>query len=276
MSRSNNTEIQNPSTKWIQWSGSKGILEVYNKETKANEELPMPFTFILLDELHTIKGFNEASEKGIYSNEVKDLKKQPLNVRIGKETIELGLYENIKDVVKVKGGKYSKSCYIAYFDENKELKIGNIMMTGSSLAGGKYKDEKKNEVEIGGWMDFVSKNKNEVYKKAVVVTLEERICVKGANKYRVPKFALKEVSEQTNAKAESLDKELQEYLKAYFANQNVSVAEHQSESIVKTEVQEQQTAPQNHYENLGFPTPSREEIVNRGSDNIIDDDSMPF
>jgi hypothetical protein len=272
MSRSNNTEIVNPSTKWIQWSGSKGILEVYNKETKENEELSMPFTFILLDELHTIKGFNEASEKGIYSNEIKDLKKQPLNVRMGKETIELGLYENIKDAVKVKGGKYSKSCYIAYFDENKVLRIGNIMMTGSSLAGGKYKDENKNEIEIGGWMDFVSKNKNEVYKKAIVVTLEERVCVKGANKYRVPKFTLKEISEETNKKATLLDIELQEYLKAYFHNQSVTPTEVVEDLIT----QESEQEIKNSVPHVYGEARTMEQIQQANNPAHIGDDEMPF
>jgi hypothetical protein len=231
----------------------------------------MPFTFILLDELHTIKGFNEASEKSIYSNEVKDLKNQKLNVRMGKETIELGLYDEIKDAVKVKGGKYSKSCYIAYFDENRLLRIGNIMMTGSSLAGGKYKDENKNEIEIGGWMDFVSKNKNEVYKKAIVVTLEERVCVKGANKYRVPKFTLKEISEETNKKANLLDIELQDYLKAYFHKQSTNTEVVEDLITQETEREIKSSDPHIYGE-----ARTKEDIQQSNNPGHIGNDDLPF
>lgn len=269
MSRSNNTEIQNPSTKWIQWSGSEGQLEVYNKETKVNDALPMPFHFLLLDELHTIKGFSESDNKGIYSNEIKDLKTQKLNVRIGKNTLEIGLYEDIKDAVKVKGGKYAKSCYIAYVDNDKVMKIGNIMMTGSSLAGGKYKDANKTEIEVGGWMDFVSKNKNEIYKNSIVMELHEQVCVKGANKYRIPKFKLVPITKpETETKAQELDKELQEYLKVYFANQGQS--NQSTEPHVEAEEQEQ--------EEKSFQERKQEIIENnRVPDNLPDGvDSLPF
>ena len=225
MSRSNYTQIENPSQRWFQWSGSTGTLSYYDKEKKENIDVPLPFTFLFLDSCHTIKGFDDNTKLGIYSNEVKDLSKQVLTVKKGKDVLEHGLYKEIKDSIRAGGGKYAQSTYIAYKDANGKLQVGNIMFIGSSLAGGEHKLSKSEVVAVDGWMRFSSKNMAAINKGAVVMTKDERILTKGASKYFAPKFAIVPVSEATHKEAELLDEGLQAYLASYFERTQSAVPE---------------------------------------------------
>ena len=42
--------IQNPCTKWFKWAGSTGQVMHYDKITKQNVEVELPFTFFLLED----------------------------------------------------------------------------------------------------------------------------------------------------------------------------------------------------------------------------------
>lgn len=226
MSRSQK-EITNPCQKWFQWAGSTGELYYYDKEQKEKVKIKMPFTFLILDRLATIKGFDESAGTGIYSNEVKSTVTEILNVRCGTETIASGVYKDIKDKVVARGGGYAQSCYIAFKDGDK-LIIGNIMMTGSSLSGGIHKpeDKEKKDIEVNGWLGFSKTHKNEIESKAISVTKDERVCTKGATRYYAPKFKIEDISDATNKEAEALDIELQEYFSEYLKrNKSVEVEE---------------------------------------------------
>jgi len=207
MSLSNPTERAiNPAKKWFQWdSDSKGF-KYYDKEAPhptdaarkgANILVPLPFRFIVLDTLHTIGGFSDADSCGIYSNEIRDIKKENLSIRIKKAVVASGLYEAIKG--KVTGSRYAQSLYIAYFDEKKELQIGNIKIEGSSL---------------GPWIEFCKKN-NPI--GTVTSVSESRYFEKNKKvNWNEPVFASGKLSPETLAKAIELDKVLQSYLVAYF------------------------------------------------------------
>jgi hypothetical protein len=211
-------QLVNPCNRWFSWAGSTGELYYYDKETKSKVKVETPFTFLLLDTLATVKGYDEGSGKGIYSNEVRNTQEQKLNVRCGNETIAMGLYKEIKDKIVSKGGGYASSCYIAYKDESGNLRIGNILMSGSSLSGGTHKpaDKKLKDVEIDGWLTFSKNNKGDIFKKAVTMTKDERMCVKGATKYYAPKFKIVDITAETDNMAIALNKELQAYLSEYF------------------------------------------------------------
>lgn len=227
MSRNNDTNtLENPATRFFEWSGSDGSISYYDKEAKQKVQVKLPFTFMLLDELTTITGFNESANAGIYSNEIKDMATQKLNVRCGKNTtMALGLYKDIKDSIGNSGGRYTKSCYIAFKDEEtKELVIGNIKFSGSSFGGGSYKDEKKNEIKVKAWIDFFADNRKTIYKGAITISKNPQVCVKGATKFYCPSFALKDISPETDAKAGELCTIVEEYHKQYFEN-----AGHQTE-----------------------------------------------
>ncbi len=217
MSLSNNNEVQNPSTRWFQWSGSEGILSYYDKEKKENIPVLLPFKFIVLDLLHTIKGYDQASKSGVYSNEVKDLSTERLNVRLGRESVAIGIYNVIKDKIKANSGKYAQSCYIAYKGDDGSMQIGNIMFVGSSLSGGKHMIDKKTEKPIDGWIEFSKKNKSKLNKSTITIEKNPDICTNGATKFYAPLFDIAPLDERVLKVAIDLDIELQGYLKAYIS-----------------------------------------------------------
>jgi hypothetical protein len=209
--------IQNPCSKWFKWAGSTGTVQYYDKETKQNVEVALPFTFLLLDVLSTVKGYDEGSKSSIWSNEVRDIKNSIMTIKIGSEVLASGHYQDIKAAAIAKGGGYAASCYIAFKDESGKLVIGNMTMTGSSLGGGVHKpaDKKMKDEEVGAWIEFTKNHKNEIYKKAIQVNKDERVCTQGATKFFCPKFTLIDTNPETDKAAIELNNELQSYLETY-------------------------------------------------------------
>lgn len=176
-------------------------MKYYDKSKKENVLLKDGMTFILLDELSTIRGWHDASESGIYSNEVRDTREQTFLVKAFKGgPLAEGLYSAIKDRVGAVGGYFVSSNYIA-FREGSELMIGAIQFHGAALRA---------------WMEFRKESKGELYKQAIKIKgfTEGK---KGKIVFRVPNFFLVPVSEETNKEAIELDQVVQTYLKAYFA-----------------------------------------------------------
>jgi len=280
-------QITNPSQKWLKWSGSTGSLSYYDKEKKENVEVEMPFTFLLLDTFTTIKGYNEDSKEGIYSNEVKDTTKQVLNVRCGKETVAKGLYQDIKEKVVALGGGYAQSAYIAYKEENGELAIGNITFSGSSFGGGIHKPADKNmkDVEVGGWLAFTKANAANLYKKAVVIQgKDDRICTNGAVKFYAPSFKLVDVAPETDAKAIALTQDLKAYMNEYFkksasVEEEEQVAKQVQEAHQRTHGDAQEGFTEMEKAHFGTATEEFNDELPSGGllpNEVVDDDSLPF
>jgi hypothetical protein len=203
MSRSENNEIKNPGTRFFQWSGSDGRVKFYDKETKENVFVDLPFTFLVLDKLVTITGYSDEDQSGIWSNEIRNTRFDELTVRTKKGIVKKGLYEEVKTVV---GAKFAQSVYIAFKDDSGNLSIGNFKMSGCA---------------VSAWIEF-SKGKD-IYSGAVkIVSSEEG--KKGATKFFSPVFELSKVSDETNAAAEELDKQLQDYLRVYLNRKEEAVA----------------------------------------------------
>ncbi len=239
MSRSNPTSnVTNPSNRFINWDGSEGVLFWYDRTIKstvkgekdgANVEMKPDFTFILLDQLSTIKGFHEKSKSGIYSNEVRDTRSDVLVVKAFKGgEIASGVYAQIKDRVVVSGGKFTANCYIAFRagKDDKKLTLGAIQFHGAALRS---------------WMDFSKANRSDLYKKAIHLKGfgEETIgSGKKAVTYRFPKFAIKDLSEDTEKEATEIDATvLQPYLKEYFSRTKGTQAAANSETVAGGTVQ---------------------------------------
>lgn len=221
MSRSNPNEgVRNPATRWFTWAGGgdQGYVEWYDKDAKQNVKMESPFTFLLLDELSTVKGWHEGSESAIYANEVRDLRQETLLVRSFKGgELASGLYTDIKDKVSARGGHYHGSVYIAYKDGD-ELKIGNLGLKGAALSA---------------WMDFKKSapSKKNAEGKSLKAYFIDAVVVngfadgkKGGTKFRTPTFALKSVGDETNAKAMGLDAELQAFLADYLKRPKAQAA----------------------------------------------------
>lgn len=197
MSRSNPT-IENPSQRWHEWKGSTGKVYYWDKEQSKEIPVGPPFSFLMLDIMTTIRGYSEKWGDGIYANEIRSLD-QNLKVKTyNGNLIAEGKYDNIKDTIKANGGKFAKSVYLAFYDENQQLQIGNFMFVGASL---------------GAWIEFEKKvGRRSLEQGAVVITgaTQEQT---GKTKYFVPTISLKQdVSDEAQQRAIEMDKELQEYL----------------------------------------------------------------
>lgn len=200
MSRSNpNVNASNPAVRWFEWNGEKGNVRYYDKDKKENVDVVLPFTFLLLDELASVRGWDDASESGIYSNEVRDTTKDVLVVKSFKGgTIAEGYYKAIKDRVNTRGASFVANCYIAT-KINDVLTLCSLRFKGSAL---------------GAWMEFRKAQRSGLYDSAVRITgfTEGK---KGRITFRMPAFELKATSPETNDAALALDEELQTFLTAY-------------------------------------------------------------
>jgi hypothetical protein len=242
MSRSNPTDNSpNPAKRWFEWDGSTGKLRYYDKAAKENVVIGDKFTFMLLDQLATVKGWHDASESGIYANEVKDTRSEPLVVKAFsmKEPIAEGFYKSIRDRVIAAGGHFTTNCYIAFRNGGDELEIGSLQFKGAALSA---------------WMDFSKDNRAALFDKAIRIDGANE-GKKGKITFYTPKFALNTVSDDANQQAVELDKQLQEYLKGYFS---------------RTRVEQAAPPPQSHEEPEHYPEPiSRSEPQD-------DEDEIPF
>ena len=160
----NQTEgSKNPATKFLQWKSNDKSFAYYDKTKSENIQVELPFKFQFLEHFHTIKGWNDASESGIYSNEVKFISKEPLTVKAFKRSgnIAEGLYSDIKPNVQSAGGHYSRSVYV--IDESGN--IINLQLKGAVVSAySDFMNENENQIE-GAWMTV---NKAEDKKKGSV------------------------------------------------------------------------------------------------------------
>lgn len=184
-----------------------GYFEYFDGEKKVKQ--PLPFRFIPLEILATIKGFDKANACGIFSNEIKYTKEQPLTVRSWKGgEIAKGLYQDIIGEVDQWGGKYCKSVYIGFFIDD-ELVICNIQVHGAALFPFMEYENGSKEKGIVAHKNLTSKGAMQVKSFALKTT--------GSNTYAEPVFEELEITPETDAKAKELDVKLQEYLTYYFA-----------------------------------------------------------
>lgn len=202
MSRSNPTEnAPHPCTRWIEWDGSNGEFRYYDKDQKKNVSLTDSLTFILLDQVSTIKGWHDASDSGIFSNEIRDINQDVLVVKAFKGgTLAEGTYKSIRDRVIAHGGYFVSNLYVA-IKSGDELAIASVQFKGAALSS---------------WMEFSKQHRADLYKKAIRCKgfVEGK---KGKITFRTPVFHLADVSPETDAKAIECDKVLQEFLKGYFS-----------------------------------------------------------
>ena len=203
MSRSKPTDTSpNPAKKWYEWQGEKGVLRYYDKVRCENVLEPIPFTFLLLDQLSTIKGWHKESDSGIYANEVRDTRSEVFVVKAFKGgVLAEGFYKDIRDSVIAQGGHFASNCYIAV-KENGDLALASIQFKGSALKE---------------WMAFTGdkKNRKQLYKQAVRIKgFKEG--KQGKVIFRTPMFELVSISAEADTQAMVLDGVLQDYLALYF------------------------------------------------------------
>ncbi len=201
------TPQSNPATKFIDWKSNDKCFSYYDKAKSENVQIHLPFKFLVLDELHTIKGWNDVTSSGIFSNEVKFISKEPLTVKPFKgNEIAKGLYKDIKEKVQSAGGHYVKSVYIMLDDGT----LANLQLKGSA---------------VQKWGDFTQKTRNRLPDEWVIVSkaVEGK---KGAVKFTMPDFAFdKSLSESEAQMADEVFNTLETYLKAYLIKAEPDVNE---------------------------------------------------
>jgi hypothetical protein len=244
MSRSNPNEnsTPNPAARWFEWNGELGIVRYYDKIAKKNVDVGDDFTFILLDQLGSVRGWHDASDSGIYSNEVKDTRQEAMVVKSFKGgTLVEGIYKDIKDRVNAVGGQFVANCYIACKNGGNTLEIASLRFKGAAL---------------GAWMEFGKNHRADLYKKAVRIKgyTEGK---KGRITFRMPVLSLVDLSPETDKQAIALDATLQEFLKSYFKRTKVDQVEVHNE-------------PERRGDEYAQPPPPSEPITE------LTDDDIPF
>lgn len=193
-------ENPNPAHRFLEWKSEKKCFSYYDKEIQKNVEVPLPLTFLTLKEMHTVKGWNDASESAIFSNEVKYIGNETLNVRSFKGgDIAKGLYKDIRTAVKDAGGHYVKSIYIM----TKDGEIWNVQLKGSA---------------VQSWGEFTNKSRTRLSDEWVTVyDAEDR--KKGRINYTVPLFKFDtSLSTDEGSIADQVYATLDMYMKAYLAS----------------------------------------------------------
>lgn len=202
MSRSApDTNVKNPAVRYFEWKGKTGNFSWYDKEKEVNVAMKLPFTFIVLDRTSSVRGYSKKLKTGFYSNEIRDSRAEPLLVKSFSDNkiVTQGLWNDIRDTVIARGGKFTLCVYIAFKDKD-TLKIGCIQMSASSM---------------GPWFEFEKAHRKAIYEKAIQVKSSKKT-INGDNEYLEPVYSLLDISPETNAAALELDKELQAYFASYF------------------------------------------------------------
>ena len=205
----------NPATKFIEWKSNDKAFEYYDKETQKKVSIPLPFKFLVLDELHAVKGWNDATSSGIYSNEVKFISKEIMTVKPFKgNEIAKGLYKDIKEKIVAAGGHYVKSVYIMLEDGS----LANLQLKGSS---------------VQAWGEFTQKTRSRLPEEWVIVKTAKD-GKKGAVKFSMPDFSFeRSLSDVENEQADACFDVLEAYLKAYLVKSEPVI-----EEVIEEEVED--------------------------------------
>lgn len=229
MSKSN-PKLTNPASKFIEFAGDQGEFHYYDRDLEKKVPVPMPIYFVVLDELSTISGFNDKHQSKIYSNEVKFIGKDILNVRSFKGGISIkGIYGDIKGSIIIEGGKYTKSIYAMWIKGKNDYELVNFQLKGASLAG-------TGENSRAGWM-----NKSFDIEKYGVCVKETDHGTKGKTKYQSPVFNKFNLTPDVNLASIEMDKKLQVYLNTYL-NQKI-----EKEASDNTPLDELEPLPQEDF-----------------------------
>tara|TARA_R110002124_G_scaffold71463_2_gene191516 strand:+ start:1758 stop:2420 length:663 start_codon:yes stop_codon:yes gene_type:complete len=189
----------NPTSKFLEYKSNDKAFSYYDREAKETVKVELPLKFVFLQNYHSVRGWNDASASGIYSNEVFYIGSEPMTVKAFKGgTIATGLYKDIKAEITNAGGKYHRSIYVMLEDGT----LANISLKGSS---------------VRQWSDFMEANKQLVDGQFVEVNSanEEK---KGSVKYSTPNFTIgAKLSKGDSANADKVAGQLKTYLDEYFS-----------------------------------------------------------
>ena len=201
-----NPKAKNPATKFIEFKGESGNFQYYDKEKEDNVIIPIPIYFVVLDELHTVRGYNKNHKAGVFSNEVRNIKEELLSVRVFNSDIKIvGLWDQIKGEVTRIQGHYSKSVYAGLITKGNPMELVNFQFHGASRAP---------------WFDC------KIDKEQFGITVKEvETDDSGSIKFKRPVFSKLNLRDDIIKEAKELDRKLQEYLKTYLRQKEEEIVE---------------------------------------------------
>lgn len=201
------SERSTPVTKYLSWKSNDKAFAYYDKQEKKNVVVELPIKFLFLEHYHTVKGWNDASESGIYSNEVYSIGKEPLTVKAFKGgEIGKGLYKEIKENVKNAGGVYHRSIY-AMLPDGELIKI---QLKGSG---------------VKAYSDFYNDNNHLLDNQWIEVdkAIDGK---KGAVKFSTPNFKIGgTITKEEDKLANECANTLQTYMDSYFGRTEIETEE---------------------------------------------------
>lgn len=255
MSRVNQEDLkENVAKGTIQWDSNTSKFKMYNRTTKENIFLDMPFRFVVLEKDYvSFNGFNEEAYKGFWSNEVKNAT-DLVTVKLGNEIVaEFQKQDwNPKDKTKVgykdkpelKGCKYTQILYIATkLEGDTKEEIYRLMLNGSSFSGGITTDKKTGKEHEGqekdGWIRFLaslSGGKNAVYQYMFIIE-KAKSKKNGAVNYTMPIFEA-ELLEGDCPQYNEMAEQVEEWFKYYLAQPTTKTVTEPTEEPVTAEAED--------------------------------------
>jgi len=197
MGRTDETIVasKNPAKYYLDWKSNNKCFSFYDKEKGADVELKLPFKFLFLKQLSSVRGWHDASGSGIYSNEVENTAQQALTVKAFKGgTLATGLYKDIKLSINALGGVYNRQIYLM----TEKGVLLNLALKGTAVAE---------------WNEFYKTNSTKITGEWIVVK-DVKTGKKGSVSYSTPNFELGgAISIEQAATADALYDTLIEYVK---------------------------------------------------------------
>lgn len=125
---------KNPTERYYEFKSKKKSFVWYDKENDRNVNMNLPAYMIILDTLSCISGYSKKYRSGGFSNEVYNVKKEPLTVKTFNGGFsETGLYHDIElQLNKTNGLCIHKSLYVLIKD-GKDVVMGNIKLKSSAM-----------------------------------------------------------------------------------------------------------------------------------------------
>lgn len=219
-----NQVLTNPVKFFIQWKSKEESFIYYNKDKKEDVKMPKPFVFIPLSMCFTLKGYNQKKQKSYISNEVENLESDILTIRsydITKKanTEWSGVFKDLKKIMD-DNIKYTISLYSGIKSKKGAMTLVNLQMNGAALFH---------------WFEFAKKN--DIWANAIKVE-KDTDEVNGAVKYKAPVYEIAPLSKEDDVEAGKLQKEIESYLKDYFAKNKAAntpkLDENQNNGLNKT------------------------------------------
>lgn len=198
-------ENPNPAQIFIEWKSDHQKFCYWDKEKEANIFIELPFKFLTLEVLQTVKGYNPKRKSGIYSNEVKRISEEKLTVRYfnEKELIAEGYWNDIKEDVDMHKGHYALSIYIMLEDG----RMANLSLKGAG---------------VGQWFEFTKKTRSRLSDEWIVINSYKE-GKQGAVEYTYPVFEYKvSLNDKDSLMADEVFNTLELYLQSYLSAKEIN------------------------------------------------------